>query len=152
MTKKLAVALLLVGFGMAAGGSWFGANAQAVTAPAPVPLSSAIVGDWKGLAVTGGDAQHNFNTAELTMRFTAYGIAFVTRGPMKITGGPTQTVPISFKADYLVLGNSIIMSTHGDGQIVQMTGLVVTDDTFEGISFYTGFGSFVGHGISMRRQ
>jgi hypothetical protein len=51
-----------------------------------------------------------------------------------------------------VLGNSIIMSTHGTSQIVQIAGLVVTNDSFEGISFHTGFGdSFVGHGIKMRR-
>ena len=149
MTKKLAVGVFLVGLGMATGGPWFAARAQVISpAPAPVPLSKAIVGLWRGDAIL-CDTRTNFLRVDIEIRFTDYGIATVRRDPFSSCGSGVGAT--SFAADYLIVGTGVLMSPHSNRPLITLSGITIADDRLEALS--SGNGSiFLGSGLSLKRQ
>jgi hypothetical protein len=101
----------------------------AVTAvTATRPLAEAIVGTWSGFMYC-ADRRRDFVRVEITFRFTDYGIAQYTRGPLDC-GGLADSGG-TMDANFLTFGDSIVLSQHGTGFPVVLVGVRVEGDGLE---------------------
>ena len=162
MTKKLATALFIVGLGFATGEASFSLRAQVGTPAAPEPLSKAIVGLWRGEAIFCNN-RTNFARTDIEIRFTAYGIMTVKRGPFSGCG-VNRSVTDTFNADYMVVGHNVLVSLHvpttADGELQKMSNISLVGDTWESLggdlflptSFGFLRGTTLGAALIMKRQ
>jgi hypothetical protein len=141
---------LWVGVGLLAATLGVGAAAQvSAPAPDPAPLSKSIVGLWRGDALY-CDNRTTFGRTSVEMRFNDYGTVTVRRGPYSGCG-IGRPLHDSFTGDYLVVGNSVIISMHQTPGIVTIPGITITGDQWESLGG-SGGNQFIGSALLMKRQ
>lgn len=102
-------------------------DAPAVTATATV--AEALVGHWVGHFYV-ADARTDFSRVDVSFLFTDHGVVRVTRPPFGAYG-VFHGQPFNGFANYMVFGDSIMLSMHGTGHPILFTGARVTGDRLE---------------------
>lgn len=138
----------ILGFVAALG---IGLAAQVITpAPTPpelVPIKKSIVGLWRGDALY-LDTRTTFGRTEIEMRFNDWGTVTVRRAPY-----PGRPVTDSFTGDYVVVGNSVLISPHTVAGLISIPGIAIDGDKWESLATGAGFSdTFIGAALIMKRQ
>jgi hypothetical protein len=102
----------------------------AAPAAARAEIERLLPGSWRG-QFQFADHRRNFSSAEITIRFTNYGVASISRGA--VSGPVVISGPLAFNADYTVAGNSVLLSVHSSTPVsgILLLGVHVTEDTLE---------------------
>ena len=150
MDKHSLAGLAIVGLLVWGGTFRIGAGAQVISpAPAPPPLSKAIVGTWRGEAIV-CDKRVNFGRIPVEIRFTDYGIATVREAAWDSgAAGCGNTLPAkTLNADYVVVGSNVLLSPHGgDRSIVTISNITISEDKLEAVST-----AVLGNALVLTRQ